>query len=208
MIQNFARSAALEYPVLFESMHADRKRIFIDSLKWDIPHDGYREIDQYDNDDADYLILQDRHSGEHLGSVRLLSTTGPHMLSDVFPFLCEGTIPRGPHVMEITRLVVSPKVPVRERVAVRNMLGRAMIEFGLLRGIVKFTTVCDFSFLTQLLASGWHMKPLGLPQMVEGSLIGALQIHLDRKSLARTTDAWRYDGPALRLVERPQSLVA
>ena len=208
MIQHLTRSAAIELPRLFETMHIDRKRVFIDCLKWDIPHDGYREIDQYDNDDADYLILQDTNSGEHLGSVRLLATTGPHMVADVFPFLCEGAIPRGPRVQEITRLVVSPNVPVRERLMVRNMLGRAMIEFGLLRGVVKYTAVCDFNFLTQLLAAGWHMKPLGLPQMIDGSLIGALQIHLDRRSIGRTTDAWRYDAPALRMIERPLALVA
>jgi N-acyl-L-homoserine lactone synthetase len=208
MIQHFTRSDAAALPQLFETMHEDRKRVFVDSLNWDIPHDGCREVDQYDNDDADYLILQDPETARHLASVRLLPTTGSHMLGDVFSFLCEMPIPRGPTVREITRFVVSPDVPVRERLVLRNMLGRAMIEFGHMTGVTKYTAVCDFGFLAQLLAAGWHITPLGIPQVVEGSLIGALQIRLDRHSLERTNQAWRYDAPILRIVTRPDALVA
>jgi len=208
MIQHLKKSDRFEHSRLFDTMHKDRKRVFVDTLHWDVPHDGVREIDQYDGDCADYLILRDQVSGAHLGSVRLLPTTGAHMLADVFPFLCEGTVPRGPNVREITRLVVSPDVPVRDRLMVRNMLGRAMIEFGLEHGVTKYTAVCEFSFLTQLLSSGWHIKPLGMPQLVDGSLIGALQIRLDRHSLALTNEAWRYDTPALRILTCPPALVA
>jgi len=208
MIQCYTREDAADVPRLFETMHRDRKRVFVDTLKWDIPHDGYREVDQYDTEAADYLILRDSASGQHLGSVRLLPTTGPHMLAEVFGFLCEGPVPRGPHIREITRLVVSPDVPVRERLMVRNMLGRAMIEFGLLSGVTKYTAVCDYDFLTQLLSSGWHITPLGMPQFVGGSLIGALQIRLDHRSLERTNATWRHNAPVLRIVDCPHALVA
>ncbi|MCW1430392.1 acyl-homoserine-lactone synthase [Novosphingobium sp. JCM 18896] len=208
MIQHLTRSDRAANAHLFRTMHEDRKQVFVDTLNWDIPHDGVQEADQYDNDLADYLILRDVASGDHLGSVRLLPTTGSHMLADVFPFLCEGTLPRGPSVREITRLVVSPSVPVRDRLMVRNMLGRAMIEFGLEMGVTKYTAVCDFGFLTQLLSSGWHIKPLGMPQIVAGSLIGALQIRLDRHSLALTNEAWRHDMPVLRMIEHAPALVA
>lgn len=208
MIQHLTRSDRAGNAHLFRTMHEDRKQVFVDTLNWDIPHDGVQEADQYDNDLADYLILRDVASGDHLGSVRLLPTTGSHMLADVFPFLCEGTLPRGPSVREITRLVVSPSVPVRDRLMVRNMLGRAMIEFGLEMGVTKYTAVCDFGFLTQLLSSGWHIKPLGMPQIVAGSLIGALQIRLDRHSLALTNEAWRHDMPVLRMIEHAPALVA
>lgn len=208
MIDHYTGGDAAFEPALFDTMHKDRKRVFVDTLNWNIAHDGVREADQFDNDAADYLILRDTTSGQHLGSVRLLPTTGRHLLNDVFSYLCEGPVPRGPHIREITRLVVSPDVPVRDRLMVRNMLGRAMIEFGLLQGVRKYTAVCDFDFLTQLLSSGWHITPLGLPQFVEGSLLGAVQIRLDHRSLERTNVAWRHDTPVLRIVHRPQALVA
>lgn len=208
MIQHFNRSHAASDPRLFETMHADRKRVFVDMLKWDVPHDGTFEKDQYDTDRADYLMLQDKTTGEHCGSVRLLPTTGPHILGDVFPFLCEGPVPCGPRIREITRLVVSPSVNRRERLHVRNMLGRAMVEFALMFEIEYYTAVCEMGFLSQLLASGWRIDPLGLPQDVSGSLIGAVLIHVEPSSISKTSDAWRSPGPALRLIERAQALAA
>ena len=208
MIEHLKRVHAMELPGLFAGMHADRKRVFVDMLKWDIPHDGIFEQDQYDTDAADYLILQDRQAGDHQGSVRLLPTTGPHMLADVFPFLCEGKVPRGPRIREITRLVVSPSVGRSERMTTRNMLGRAMIEFGLISGVEHYTAVCEIGFLSQLLAAGWRIDPLGMPQMVAGSLIGAVLIHVEAESISRTNEAWRHPGPALRLIQQPAALAA
>jgi N-acyl-L-homoserine lactone synthetase len=208
MVQHLTQSETRDRTQLCNSMHEDRKRVFVDTLGWDIPHDGVFEIDRYDNDAAEYLILQDSRTHRHLGSVRLLRTTGPHMLADVFPFLCEGDVPRGPHIGEITRLIVSPSVPYRERQAVRNQVARATIEYALMTGIEKFTAVCEMSMLSQILASGWRVDPLGLPQCVDGSMIGALILHVEANSISKTRDTWRHPGPALRIIERAQALAA
>ena len=208
MIQHLKLRHAATLPGLFASMHADRKRIFVDRLKWDLPHDGISERDQYDTDRADYLILQDTETREHCGSVRLLPTTGSHMLADVFPFLCDGKVPRGPRIREITRLIVSPSVSRRERVAVRNILVRGLIEYGLMAGVEAYTCVCDIGFLTQLLAGGWKTDPLGLPQHYEGALIGALKFHIDADTIPRTVEAWRHPGPALRIVHQSPAMAA
>jgi N-acyl-L-homoserine lactone synthetase len=208
MIQHHTRMNAAAQSALFQSMHADRKRVFVDMLKWDVPHDGVFEKDQYDTDRAEYLILQDRRTSRHCGSVRLLPSTGPHILGDVFPFLCDGKVPRGPRISEITRLVVSPSIPRRERLHTRNMLGRAMIEFAAIQGIEHYTAVCEIGFLTQLLASGWRIDPLGLPREVSGTLIGAVLIHVEPESISKTSDMWRHPGPALRIVECSPAMAA
>jgi len=55
-----------------EAMHRDRKKIFVDALKWDVPVvDGQYEIDQFDTDEAIYLVALAPESQRHLGSVRL-----------------------------------------------------------------------------------------------------------------------------------------
>jgi acyl-homoserine lactone synthase len=91
---------------------------------------------------------------------------------------------------------------------VRNMLGRAMVEFALMFEIDYYTAVCEMGFLSQLLASGWRIDPLSLPQEVSGSLIGAVLIHVEPQSITKTSEVWRSPGPALRLVERAQALAA
>src|SRR3546814_13041798 len=94
---------------LAASMFRDRKRQVVDQFGWDVPVvAGQYEFDQYDGDDADYLIAVDGEGG-HAGSMRLLPTIGPHLLADHFAGLCEGDIPGGPHVMEITRLCLPPR---------------------------------------------------------------------------------------------------
>ena len=44
-----------------DQMHRDRKRLFVDRLKWDVSvTDGEFEIDEFDTDRAIYLIETDR----------------------------------------------------------------------------------------------------------------------------------------------------
>ena len=45
---------------LFRSMFEERKRVFIDLLRWDVPVlAGRYEIDQFDNDRAVYIVIAD-----------------------------------------------------------------------------------------------------------------------------------------------------
>ena len=85
------------------TMFEDRKSVFVDLLKWDVPVlDGRFELDQFDDGHATYIIIADEN-GDHLGSARLLPTTRPHILGTLFPDLCAGPPPIGPGVFEITR---------------------------------------------------------------------------------------------------------
>ncbi|SNT17067.1 acyl-homoserine-lactone synthase [Tropicimonas sediminicola] len=56
-----------------------RKRLFVDTLNWDIPHNDDVEMDQYDNPLAHYsLVIRD---GEVIGGARttpVLAHWGPH----------------------------------------------------------------------------------------------------------------------------------
>src|SRR3546814_13988791 len=82
------------------AMFAARKEVFIDLLKWDLPVlAGAYELDQFDDPDAEYLILIDG-KGRHRASARLLRTDRPHLLGDLYPHLCDGPVPTGPTVRD------------------------------------------------------------------------------------------------------------
>jgi len=189
-------------PSLAHAMHADRKRVFVDTLRWDLQHDGEIERDEFDDEYATYLILRDKGGEDHLSSIRLLDTDRPHILGDIFPFLCEGEVPRGPDIREITRFCASPRYRAAERLSARNMMARALIELGHKTGISAYTAVCDIGFLQQVLAAGWRCQPLGLPQPYQGGLIGAFMIFVDADSLDRMSPGWQYDQPVLRVEDR------
>lgn len=189
-----------KYRTQVDAMHSDRKRIFVDSLKWDIPVvEGKYEIDQFDNEDAVYLLALDAKKETHLGSVRLLQSSKPHLLGDVFPMLCENGVPRGDDIWEITRLCTAPQLRGREAWLARSYLAVGMVEFALLYGINKYTCVAETSWLSSIMAVGWECEPLGLPQEINGESIGALMINISPATLQlfRMKMGWRH--PVLEL---------
>lgn len=167
-------------------MFEDRKRVFVDLLNWDVPIvDDRYEIDQFDGPDAVYMLVTDPDQRRHLGSVRLLPSTAPHILGDIFPQLCAGAPPRGAGVFEITRLCLSPSLgSLRQGMAVRRQLAVALAEYALRHDIERYTLVCDAAHVPQLLAVGWDCEPLGLPRAIGGQMLCAMGIAIDARTLA------------------------
>lgn len=178
-------------------MHADRKHVFVDLLRWNIPHRDGLECDHFDDCHAEYLILRDPDSERHVASLRLLCTERPHLMTEVFPTLCIGGAPRGPDVREITRFCVAPHGRSSDRKLARNRLARAMVEYGLLTGVRSFTAACDMGFLSEVLSAGWDCRPLGPPQIIDGRPVGALQINISPATLTVLRDTWTSDPVAL-----------
>ena len=161
------------------AMFRARKEIFVDLLKWDLPVlDGAYEVDGFDDGSADYLIVSD-DDGRHLASARLLKTTRPHILGDLFPFLCAGEVPAGPGIVEITRFCLDRHSNALERRDSRNRLVSALVTYALDHGIHTYTGVAEMGWLQQILAFGWTCRPLGVPQQLECGMLGALAIDID-----------------------------
>lgn len=188
-----------QFPDLLESMFADRKRIFIDNLNWDLPVtlDRY-EIDQFDDDHAVYLIASD-HAGRHLGSLRLLRTDRPHILSELFPALCDQSAPRGTSIREVTRFCASPTVDKTNRRDMRNTLISAMVDHALDTRISALTGVVTTHFLDQILVMGWRCAQLGDRIAMDGLELGAFCAHMDSNTPRDLAQTGIY--PSVRVLE-------
>jgi N-acyl-L-homoserine lactone synthetase len=196
LVTSFNRS---KFRAPLEAMHRDRKKIFVDTLKWDVPVvDGQYEIDQFDTDAAIYLVALAPETQRHLGSVRLLPTTGPHLLSEVFPFLCDKGVPIGDDVWEITRLCTAPAKDIEPRL-IRRRLATAMCEFGLLYGISRYTCVTHVQYLSNLLAVGWECELLGEPRQVDRDVVAALSISITPATLQLFREKLGSRTPVLQL---------
>lgn len=181
------------------SMFADRKRLFVDLLRWDVPVvDGQYEIDRFDDAGAVYLIATDE-AGVHAGSMRLLPTTQPHILDSLFHHLCDGPVPMGEHVVEITRLCLPCRLGAQRRLAVRNRLISAMIDHALAAGILALTGVVAWTFLEQVMAMGWRCSPLGSPRDHAGTKLGAFRIDLDPHTTDQLAATGIYSPGAIRV---------
>jgi len=201
MIRVIDKSNRTESQDALSAMHADRKAVFVDRLKWNVPVvDGRYEIDEFDNEHAVYLIATHPDTGEHLGSVRLLPTTRRHLVGDIFSMLIEGEVPRGDDVWEITRLCTSPALADWEaHNRVREQLATALIEYALTMGITRYTMMTHTAYLSQLLATGWDVEPLGLPKEVGGQQLGALQVNVHASTLQLFRRKFAISESVLRL---------
>jgi len=184
MVQLVTYDDRLHFRKQIAAMHHDRKRVFVDRMKWDVPIvDGQYEVDQFDTDDAIYLLDLDPSGRIHRGSIRLLPTIKPHILGSLFPQLCETSVPTGEDVWEITRLCMTPGLQRGESRRIRDRLGVAAVEFGILYGINRYTIVAAKCWFPQFQEMGWHCDPLGPMQEVNGEMLGALVVHVTQSSL-------------------------
>jgi N-acyl-L-homoserine lactone synthetase len=185
MISLIDSSMGAASDTVLRNMFAARKGVFVDLLGWDVPVvDGRFEIDQFDDENARYLILTDDDLN-HLGSARLLPTTQPHLLDTLFPALCAGPVPRGPNVFEITRFCLSRGLSGSERREVRNRLVTALVEFAIANGIATYTGVAELPWLRQILEFGWEAVQLGQPLPSGGRPLGALRIGITSATQAQ-----------------------
>ncbi len=73
-----------KYSHLLDQMFRLRKRVFSDQLKWDVHVRGEYERDEYDALKPAYLVWTDPTRTRLYASIRLMPTTGPTLLFDVF----------------------------------------------------------------------------------------------------------------------------
>ncbi len=95
-----------KFSEVLDEMFKLRARVFSDRLGWDVKVVEGRERDEFDNLHPTHVVsINDE--GEVVGCMRLLQTTGPHMLADVFSDILDGEPPlRSSQVWEATRFCV------------------------------------------------------------------------------------------------------
>jgi N-acyl-L-homoserine lactone synthetase len=203
MVLLIDRTNAGDYEELLRAMHGVRKAVFVDRLKWDVPvvEDEY-EIDQFDTENAVYLVNIDEATGQHLASVRLLASTKPHVLAEIFPGLCQDGPPNSTDTWEITRLCTSPGLPRDVAAHARHKLAVALVEYGLLHGICRYTCVIEVQNIPSLIAPGWCCNPLGPPKEINGALLGAFALSIVPTTLDLMLKRWGGSLPVLEIQQR------
>lgn len=198
MVQLYSGHVGCGTSIVLDNMHRDRKRVFVDLRKWDLPViDGQFEVDEFDCAHAVYLVSA-ATDGEHYGSIRLLPTTQPHLLGSVFPYLCNGPSPVEANIWEITRGCISPRLRASQRLRERNRLTAAAVQFALLNGIARFVCIADSAWLSQISMLGWTCEPLGEPWTIAGVTTGALEIRISEETIDQLKIAGNFEPVSLK----------
>ncbi|MBB4304344.1 acyl-homoserine lactone synthase [Rhodobium orientis] len=170
-----------------EKIYRLRHQVFVDERGWkDLWKPDGREIDQFDTESAVHIAAF--RNGEAAGCARLLPTVGPHLLTDVYPWLCErGPIPRGPHIIEWGRHCVAKAWRdggQPSRVGAELILG--VLEYCLPRGITECTGESDPVWISGFLQLGFDVDPLGLPEVIDDGPVVAVKMTFSDKTLETT----------------------
>ena len=126
-------SYASEFPYEIDAMFRNRAQIFSERLGWNVSVSNGRERDVFDDANPLYLVSVDPLTKKYRGSVRLLPTTGPNMLRDVFPFLLQqGECVESPTIWEISRICAVPSecLPNRNKNGLSPALGELIVGGG------------------------------------------------------------------------------
>lgn len=165
MIRAFSNRHSAEHFHILDQMFRQRHEVYVRERGWNLPLcNATHERDQFDNDDAIYLLALD-DTETVLGGSRIVPTTKPHLLKDVFPELASNGVPVGDDIYELTRFFVSPECrSPRLTYWLTGVLACGLFEYCLENDIRQLSSVIDLYLLNHMLSLGWSARPLGLPR--------------------------------------------
>jgi acyl homoserine lactone synthase len=158
------------HPQQIDAMHRLRARVFAERLAWSVTVRNGWEVDEFDKLDPLYLVAEDA-DGRVRGTVRLLPTTGPNMLSDVFSeLLPPNQSVRSPGIWESSRFSVDHEALAERSDKLVNRttaeLLCGMTEVGMRAGLDFIVSVVDVHMEKVLKRANCHCERLGEPKRI------------------------------------------
>jgi acyl-homoserine lactone synthase len=149
-----------------------RREVFVDRLGWTLP-DGARtaetglEYDAFDDNAAIYLVNLGA-AEQVIATVRITPSTFPNLTCDVLAPQMGVAMPRGPHIVEMSRLCADPRLSREARRETMLEL-RACIGLLFLRdGWTHSVGVGYDRHIQPFIQSGMTVQVLGPPMLFPG----------------------------------------
>lgn len=192
---DFVSGTAESLMSVYREVASYRHKVFIENLGWELQSTDGLEHDQFDRLDTLYVAARD-DVGNVCGCARLLPTTRPYLLSEVFPQLLNGLPPPcTPDVWELSRFASvdfnSPnRSPLRQMSSdvTLKLLGAA-VECASRQGAKRLITVSPLGVDRLLRNTGFTTHRAGPPMKIDGHLILACWIEVDHRGVPATQQA-------------------
>lgn len=167
-----------EFPsALTEALARYRHQIFIERLGWPLPASNGKETDQFDRPDTIYVLARDA-DGALCGCARLLPTSGPYLLRDVFPAMMGGEpLPCSSSIWELSRFAST------SRAATRRLL-TAVVARAAQEGARRLIMISPLGVERLLQRMGVRTARAGEPVMSDGQTIFACWLDIDAHTCA------------------------
>jgi acyl-homoserine lactone synthase len=197
MIYILSGNDAHLYPRLMDQVHRLRYDVFVEELGWDdLANPTGRETDEFDYPEAVHQICV--RDEKVVGYQRMLPTLQPHLLSDLFPFLCEGPPPRARSTYELTRYCVAPTHREGRRgvSSVGSELMAGFVEWGLASDVNKVIIEFETIWVLRALQLKFLVRPLGFETQIGRQKIVATELTFDTDTL-RAIQSYRGNNAAV-----------
>jgi acyl homoserine lactone synthase len=173
MLKVIEGSYASFFPKEIDAMFRNRAETFSARLGWEVVVQNGYERDIFDDANPLYLVSVDPDSEEYWGSLRLLPTTGPNMLRDVFPQLLDEAYIESATIWESSRICAATVAgqPDRNRSRVNYVLRELILGIGevaVAAGLTQIVSVFDARMFRVLKAAGCSLQVIGTPQRIGG----------------------------------------
>jgi N-acyl-L-homoserine lactone synthetase len=168
-----------------------RHKVFVEQLGWELFTENGMEQDQFDRPDTMYVVAQDE-TGDISGCARLLPTTHPYLLGEVFPQLLNGlTPPRSSDVWELSRFAAvdfnsqnsSALSQFSSPIAIRLL--KESIACAAKNGVKRIITVSPIGVERLLRKAGFQTHRAGPPMVIDGHPIFACWIEVEQSCHTR-----------------------
>lgn len=177
-------------PKTRNNMFHFRTEMFHARLGWNVPLREGLDMDIYD--DLDPVYFNSLNGDRQIeGSARLLPTTGPYMLPELFPQLLRGeAAPQDPAIWELSRFAVIPsdaanqgQLPVHP---VTSGMLQCLADYARQHGISQFVIVTTTALERLLIRMGLSMYRFGdgKPTRIGRTLCVAVWINIDTRTFA------------------------
>ncbi len=190
MIDIVTLETAHLYGDALPEQHRFRFRQFVEREGWAVPTYRGMEYDQFDTPAAVYLLWRDAEQRVR-GMVRLIPTTQPYMVQQLWDFLTpdEGA-PHSETIWENTRFAVDRKLEPQLRRQVLGELILASLEFGLMHGVDEYLLVSPLWVLNgSLSAAGLTHRLLKTTDRLGPRLVASAYVPVSDEVLGRVRSA-------------------
>lgn len=193
------------YLDLFDQMFRMRAAVFSERLGWDVTVIDGKEIDRFDGEDPLYLLCVDELTQELKGAVRLLPTTGPNMLRDVFALLVPDGSVESPLIWESSRFALNPLLSVGPNRQDANRVVNTttiellcgLVEVAQLAGVEHIVSVFDARMARIFRAADCPYELIGVPARIGKTMTYAGLFEISDSMRRRLGDAGGLHAPVL-----------
>jgi acyl homoserine lactone synthase len=163
-----------------------RYAVFVQHLEWRLQTQCGLEFDQFDRPDTRHVLAR-AADGRIVGVARLLPTTRPYLLGEVFPQLMDGApLPCAEGIWELSRFAALDLAAgaASQCFDSATMLLQAVLDDAARHGVRRLITVSPLGIERLLDRCGFKASRAGEPRLVDGQQLFACWIDVPMSAQA------------------------